>query len=64
MEDLMKAQREHEGDGAQGSPESVVGVKSAADFLGISTSLVYAYVERNQVPHYRIGRSIRFCGFR
>ena len=30
-------------------------------FLGVSPSLVYAYVERRQIPHYRMmGRSIRF----
>ena len=33
----------------------------AARFLGVSPSLVYAYVERKQIPHYRMmGRSIRF----
>ena len=40
------------------APEPVVGVKAAARFLGVSPSLVYAYVERRQVPHYRLGRSI------
>lgn len=42
------------------TPEPVVGVKAAAQFLGVSPSLVDAYVERRQVPHYRLGRSIRF----
>jgi excisionase family DNA binding protein len=37
-----------------------VDVKTAAHFLGVSPSLVYAYVERKQIPHYRIGRCIRF----
>ena len=41
--------------------ESPVDVKAAARFLGVSPSLVYAYVERQQIPHYRMmGRSIRF----
>ena len=41
--------------------ESPVDVKAAAPFLGVSPSLVYAYVERKQIPHYRMmGRSIRF----
>ncbi len=35
-------------------------VKAAARFLGVSRSLVYAYVERKQIPHFRIGRCIRF----
>jgi excisionase family DNA binding protein len=41
--------------------EAPVDVKTAARFLGVSSSLVYAYVERKQIPHFRImGRSIRF----
>ena len=41
--------------------EVAVDVKTAARFLGISPSLVYAYVERKQIPHFRMmGRSIRF----
>jgi excisionase family DNA binding protein len=41
--------------------EMPVGVKTAARFLGVSPSLVYAYVERKQIPHFRImGRAIRF----
>lgn len=40
--------------------EKPVDVKTAARFLGISPSLVYAYVERKQIPHYRtMGRAIR-----
>jgi excisionase family DNA binding protein len=41
--------------------EVLVDVRSAARFLGVSSSLVYAYVERRQIPHFRMmGRSIRF----
>ena len=41
--------------------DEAVDVKTAARFLGVSPSLVYAYVERKQIPHFRImGRSIRF----
>ena len=41
--------------------EPAVDVKTAARFLGVSPSLVYAYVERKQIPHFRMmGRSIRF----
>jgi excisionase family DNA binding protein len=41
--------------------ERPVDVKTAAQFLGVSPSLVYAYVERKQIPHYRMmGRAIRF----
>ena len=41
--------------------EAAVNVKTAARFLGVSPSLVYAYVERKQIPHFRMmGRAIRF----
>jgi len=40
--------------------ENGVDVRAAARFLGVSPSLVYAYVERKQIPHYRLGRAIRF----
>ena len=41
--------------------EASVNVKTAARFLGVSPSLVYAYVERKQIPHFRMmGRAIRF----
>jgi excisionase family DNA binding protein len=41
--------------------EQPINVKSAARFLGVSPSLVYAYVERKQIPHFRMmGRAIRF----
>lgn len=41
--------------------EYPVDVKTAARFLGVSASLVYAYVERKQIPHFRMmGRAIRF----
>jgi len=41
--------------------EPPIDVKAAARFLGVSPSLVYAYVERKQIPHYRMmGRAIRF----
>ena len=41
--------------------DTPITVKAAARFLGVSPSLVYAYVERKQIPHLRVmGRNIRF----
>jgi excisionase family DNA binding protein len=41
--------------------EEPVNVKTAARFLGVSPSLMYSYVERKQIPHFRMmGRAIRF----
>ena len=48
-------------DGRGTELERPVDVKTAARFLGVSASLVYAYVERKQIPHFRMmGRAIRF----
>ena len=48
-------------DGRSTDREPPVDVKTAARFLGVSPSLVYAYVERKQIPHFRMmGRAIRF----
>jgi predicted DNA-binding transcriptional regulator AlpA len=41
----------------QDSPQTFerpIDVKAAATFLGVSPSLVYAYVERKQIPHFRM----------
>ena len=55
------ASNNEEGRRAMQDFEAPVDVKDAARFLGVSPSLVYAYVERKQIPHYRMmGRSIRF----
>ena len=36
-------------------------VKDAAKFLGVSPQTVYLWVERKQIPHFRVmGRNIRF----
>ena len=49
------------GDSANDTRELHVDVRTAARFLGVSCSLVYSYVERKQIPHYRMmGRAIRF----
>jgi excisionase family DNA binding protein len=44
-----------------GNFDKPIDVKEAAKFLGVSPSLIYAYVERKQIPHFRMmGRAIRF----
>ena len=43
------------------SSELPLTARQAASFLGVSPALVYAYVERRQIPHLRVmGRNIRF----
>jgi excisionase family DNA binding protein len=41
--------------------ELPIGVREAAVFLGVSPQTVYLWVERKQIPHFRVmGRNIRF----
>lgn len=59
--DLPKGRGRKALQAAAANLETPVGVREAARFLGVSASLVYAYVERKQIPHYRMmGRAIRF----
>jgi excisionase family DNA binding protein len=38
----------------------VLDVREAAEFLKMGRNAVYEAVSRNEIPHRRIGRSIRF----
>jgi len=41
--------------------EIPISVSEAAKFLGVSAQTIYAWVERRQIPHFRMmGRNIRF----
>jgi excisionase family DNA binding protein len=41
--------------------EIPIRVREAAVFLGVSSQTVYLWVERKQIPHFRVmGRNIRF----
>ncbi len=35
-------------------------IKEVGEFLGIKVSTLYCYVENGTIPHYRVGRLIRF----
>jgi excisionase family DNA binding protein len=39
---------------------TVVDPERLATALGISVRSVYRMVEQNQLPHYRVGRQVRF----
>jgi excisionase family DNA binding protein len=44
----------------ENSPSGYLNVQNIANYLGIRTSTLYSMVEKKRVPHYRIGRQIRF----
>lgn len=35
-------------------------VQEAAVFLGISVDTIYSWTMRKQIPHYKLGRLVRF----
>jgi excisionase family DNA binding protein len=39
---------------------SLMTVSELAEFLSVSKSLVYRWVEENEIPHYRFGKAVRF----
>ena len=43
-----------------GSPSSFLNVKGVSEYLAIKASTVYTLVEERKIPHYRVGRQIRF----
>ena len=53
--------REKWNDKEDSSP-GFLNVQQIANYLGIKASTVYSLVEQKKVPHYRIGRQIRFIG--
>ena len=55
--EIQLANGDHRGDRSS----LPVTVKEAARFLGVSPQTVYLWVERKQIPHFRVmGRNIRF----
>lgn len=38
----------------------VMTAKSVAELLQVSTWLVYELVKQNEIPHFKVGRSVRF----
>ena len=43
-----------------GSLSSFLIVKEVSEYLALKASTVYSLVEEKKIPHYRIGRQIRF----
>ena len=37
-----------------------LGVKEIAQYLGLRESFVYVLIESGRIPHYRVGRLVRF----
>lgn len=40
--------------------EKLMTVDEVADFLGLKVRTIYDKVQRRQIPHVRIGRTVRF----
>jgi excisionase family DNA binding protein len=57
MESVAAKQAVHTASG----PDVPIRVRDAATYLGVSPQTVYLWVERKQIPHFRVmGRNIRF----
>jgi excisionase family DNA binding protein len=56
----MEAFIRQKGDHTETQPSGFLKIQDIANYLGIKTSTLYSMVEEKKVPHYRIGRLIRF----
>ena len=51
-----REERNHKDELSQG----FLNIRQIADYLGIKASTIYALVERRGIPHYKVGRLVRF----
>jgi excisionase family DNA binding protein len=40
--------------------ESLIGIEDVSASLGVKKSTVYAWVHAREIPHYKIGRLVKF----
>jgi excisionase family DNA binding protein len=48
------------GDHTETQPSGFLKIQEIANYLGIKVSTIYALVEKRGIPHYRVGRLVRF----
>jgi excisionase family DNA binding protein len=56
----MEAFIRQKGDHAETQRSGFLKIQEIAGYLGIKVSTIYALVERRGIPHYRVGRLVRF----
>ena len=56
MEAFIQEERDH----AKTPSSGFLKIQDIANHLGIKVSTLYSMVEQRRIPHYRIGRQIRF----
>ncbi len=37
-----------------------IGIKEAAEHLGVKVETLYAWIHRKQIPYYKVGRLVKF----
>lgn len=51
------------GDHAENQVSGFLKIQEIAGYLGIKVSTIYSLVERKGIPHYKVGRLVRFKKF-
>jgi len=54
---------QEEKDNERDLSQGFLGVREVAFYLGVKPSTIYAMVERKGIPHYKVGRLVRFKKF-
>ena len=60
MERKKSSSEDHEGLPVEDSSPGFLNVRQIGNYLGIKDSTVYSMVEEKRIPHYRVGRLVRF----
>ena len=58
--DKMETFIQQKGDLAKTRPSGFLKIQEISSYLGIKVSTIYTLVERRGIPHYRVGRLVRF----
>jgi len=59
-QDKMEAFIRQKGDHTETQLSGFLKIQEIASYLGIKVSTIYALVERRGIPHYKVGRLVRF----
>lgn len=38
----------------------LIGIQDVAEYLGVSTNTIYAWISQKRIPYYKVGRLVKF----
>lgn len=40
--------------------KKLIGIQDVSERLGVSTNTIYAWISQKRIPHYKVGRLVKF----